>query len=61
MRLTALPPTAMEQSEALEQLRAIEHGIRIRTVETEHESIGVDTAEDLERVRKMATSAVHSR
>ena len=59
LRLTALPPTAMEQSEALEQLRAIEHGIRIRTVETEHESIGVDTPEDLERVRKMATSAVH--
>ena len=62
LRLTALPPTAMEQSEALEQLRAIEHGIRIRTIETEHDSIGVDTAEDLERVRQMmATSAVQSR
>ena len=62
LRLTTLPPTAMEQSEALEQLRALEHGIRIRTIETDHESIGVDTPEDLERVRQMmATSAVHSR
>jgi 3-deoxy-manno-octulosonate cytidylyltransferase (CMP-KDO synthetase) len=61
LRLTALPPTAMERSEALEQLRAIEHGIRIRTVETQYDSIGVDTPEDLERVRQMiATSAVHS-
>lgn len=59
LRLTALPPTAMEQSEALEQLRALEHGIRIRTVETAFRSIGVDTPEDLERVRQMmATSAV---
>lgn len=54
LRLTALPPTAMEQSEALEQLRAIEHGIRIKTVETKHECIGVDTPEDLERVRELA-------
>jgi 3-deoxy-manno-octulosonate cytidylyltransferase (CMP-KDO synthetase) len=52
LRLTALPPTAMEQSEALEQLRALEHGIRIKTVETPHECIGVDTPEDLERVRR---------
>ena len=34
LRLAALPPTAMEQAEALEQLRALEHGIRIKTVET---------------------------
>jgi len=54
LRLTALPPTAMERAEALEQLRALEHGIRIRTVETHHESIGVDTPEDLERVRQLA-------
>lgn len=53
LRLTALPPTAMEQAEALEQLRALEHGIRIRVLETTHNSIGVDTAEDLERVRRL--------
>jgi len=51
MRLAALPPTPMEQSEALEQLRALEHGIRIRVVETQFDSVGVDTAEDLARVR----------
>jgi 3-deoxy-manno-octulosonate cytidylyltransferase (CMP-KDO synthetase) len=62
LRLTALPPTAMERAEALEQLRALEHGIRIKTVETHHDSIGVDTPEDLERVRQMMTpSAVHGR
>ncbi len=54
VRLTALPPTAMEQSEALEQLRALEHGIRIRTVETTCDCFGVDTPEDLERVRRLA-------
>ena len=51
LRLAALPPTDMERSEALEQLRALEHGIRIKAVETEFDSIGVDTPEDLERVR----------
>jgi 3-deoxy-manno-octulosonate cytidylyltransferase (CMP-KDO synthetase) len=51
LRLAALPQTAMEQSEALEQLRALEHGIRIKAEETAFDSVGVDTPEDLERVR----------
>jgi 3-deoxy-manno-octulosonate cytidylyltransferase (CMP-KDO synthetase) len=53
LRLTALPPTAMEQAEALEQLRALEYGIRIKAVETAHDSIGVDTPDDLARVRQL--------
>jgi 3-deoxy-manno-octulosonate cytidylyltransferase (CMP-KDO synthetase) len=53
LRLAALPPTAMEQSEALEQLRALEHGIRIKTVETTFASVGVDTPEDLEQARRI--------
>jgi 3-deoxy-manno-octulosonate cytidylyltransferase (CMP-KDO synthetase) len=53
MRLAALPPTALERSEALEQLRALAHGIRIKTLETQFDSIGVDTPEDLKRVRAM--------
>jgi 3-deoxy-manno-octulosonate cytidylyltransferase (CMP-KDO synthetase) len=58
LRLAALVPTALEQSEALEQLRALEHGIRIKVVETSFDSIGVDTPQDLERVRAvMLTSA----
>jgi 3-deoxy-manno-octulosonate cytidylyltransferase (CMP-KDO synthetase) len=52
LRLAALAPTALEQSEALEQLRALEHGIRIKTIETTFDSVGVDTLEDLERVRR---------
>ncbi len=51
LRLAALPPTEMERSEALEQLRALEYGIRIKAVETEFDSIGVDTPEDLARAR----------
>jgi 3-deoxy-manno-octulosonate cytidylyltransferase (CMP-KDO synthetase) len=56
LKLAALPPTALERAEALEQLRALEHGIRIRVVETAWESIGVDTPEDLERVRRLAAA-----
>ena len=52
IRVAALPQTALEQAESLEQLRALEHGHRIRAVETEHDSIGVDTPADLERVRQ---------
>jgi 3-deoxy-manno-octulosonate cytidylyltransferase (CMP-KDO synthetase) len=45
-----LPVGPLEQAERLEQLRAIENGYRIRVVETEYESLGVDTPEDWERV-----------
>lgn len=58
LRLAALPQTAMERAEALEQLRALEHGIRIKAVESTHESIGVDTREDLERVRALLAHAI---
>jgi 3-deoxy-manno-octulosonate cytidylyltransferase (CMP-KDO synthetase) len=56
LRLAALPPTALERAEALEQLRALEHGIRIRVVETPWDSIGVDTPDDLERVRRLVAA-----
>jgi 3-deoxy-manno-octulosonate cytidylyltransferase (CMP-KDO synthetase) len=52
LELSALPQTALERSEALEQLRALEHGIRIRVLETQYDSVGVDTPADLERVRR---------
>lgn len=48
-----LPVGPLEQAERLEQLRALENGYKIRVVETEYESLGVDTPEDLERVGKL--------
>ncbi|MEQ1884404.1 MAG: 3-deoxy-manno-octulosonate cytidylyltransferase [Bryobacteraceae bacterium] len=45
-----LPVGPLEQAEKLEQLRALENGFPIRVVETEYESLGVDTPADWERV-----------
>jgi 3-deoxy-manno-octulosonate cytidylyltransferase (CMP-KDO synthetase) len=53
LAFAALPRTALEQAESLEQLRALEHGFRIRAVEIDYESIEVDTPEDLERARRL--------
>jgi 3-deoxy-manno-octulosonate cytidylyltransferase (CMP-KDO synthetase) len=47
---SGLPVGPLERVERLEQLRALENGYRVGVVETEYESLGVDTPEDLERV-----------
>jgi len=49
-RFVALPESLLERSERLEQLRFLENGIPIYVGETPHDSVGVDTEEDLERV-----------
>jgi len=53
LRLAALPPALLETLESLEQLRALAHGVTIRVVPTRHASAGVDTPDDLERVRRL--------
>jgi len=60
LKLAALEPTPLELSESLEQLRALEHGFPIKMVETRHDSIGVDTPADLERVRRMLTAGTRA-
>jgi 3-deoxy-manno-octulosonate cytidylyltransferase (CMP-KDO synthetase) len=57
LRLASLAPTPLEDLESLEQLRALEHGVRIRVVETRFDSIGVDTDADVARVRAILSSA----
>ena len=52
LEFAAMPVTFLEISEKLEQLRAIENGVRIRVVETEFSSIGVDTPEDLNKAQE---------
>jgi 3-deoxy-manno-octulosonate cytidylyltransferase (CMP-KDO synthetase) len=53
LKIASLEPTPLERAEGLEQLRTLEHGFAIKMVETKHNSIGVDTTEDLERVRRL--------
>jgi len=53
LEFTGWPQSQLEKTEALEQLRALEHGVRIKVVEACTASTGVDTIEDLERVRAL--------
>ena len=48
-----MPPTSLEISESLEQLRVLENGHRIKVLETPYKIVGVDTKEDLEKVRRI--------
>ena len=52
IRFSKLPPSRLEETEKLEQLRALENGIAIKVKETIYETIGVDTPMDLKRVEK---------
>jgi len=47
-----LPPSKLERTECLEQLRVLEEGFRIKVVETKHDTISVDVPQDLERVKE---------
>jgi 3-deoxy-manno-octulosonate cytidylyltransferase (CMP-KDO synthetase) len=52
-RFTKLPPSALEKAEVLEQLRAMDQGMPIGIKEVDFTSIGVDTPQDLEKVRRI--------
>ncbi|WP_431282761.1 3-deoxy-manno-octulosonate cytidylyltransferase [Humitalea sp. 24SJ18S-53] len=52
-RFVALPPSPLERREKLEQLRALEAGMRIDAIEVDDVPLGVDTPHDLDRARRM--------
>jgi len=54
-RFATLPPSPLEQTERLEQLRLLENNISLYVSETTHDTIGVDTEEDLQRVASILT------
>ncbi len=58
LEFSSLPVGPLERAERLEQLRALENGYRIRMAETEYDSLGVDTPEDLERASRLVESTL---
>jgi 3-deoxy-manno-octulosonate cytidylyltransferase (CMP-KDO synthetase) len=56
-RFVSLPPSPLEKREKLEQLRALEHGMRIEVAIVDTVPLGVDTPADLERARKLLAPA----
>lgn len=56
LRFTNLPQGPLEQAERLEQLRALEHGFKIKVEITKHDTIGVDTRNDLKRVEEILSN-----
>ncbi len=55
--LSHMEPTDLEMTEKLEQLRALQHGMRIKIGETSFETFGVDTPEDIERVEQCLSTS----
>ena len=53
LEFARLPQTPLERLEQLEQLRALEHGYRIKVVPTQYVSVGVDTPEDVAKVKRL--------
>jgi 3-deoxy-manno-octulosonate cytidylyltransferase (CMP-KDO synthetase) len=60
-RFVALPPSALEMAEGLEQLRALENGISILVLDAPEPAFGVDTPEDLDRVQEILKQRTDAR
>lgn len=58
LQFSGWPQSTLERAESLEQLRALEHGVRIKVIEASAPSIGVDTLADLDRVRVLLAAHV---
>ncbi|MBI4651296.1 3-deoxy-manno-octulosonate cytidylyltransferase [Candidatus Desantisbacteria bacterium] len=52
-KLTSLPPSLLEQTEKLEQLRVISNGFKIKAIETNFDTLGVDTPHELKIVKQI--------
>jgi 3-deoxy-manno-octulosonate cytidylyltransferase (CMP-KDO synthetase) len=58
LHLTQLPPATLERAESLEQLRALQAGMRIVVAQaTTHSGMGIDTQQDIDRIRQIVTRA----
>jgi 3-deoxy-manno-octulosonate cytidylyltransferase (CMP-KDO synthetase) len=53
MRMTTISPCGCELSESLEQLRALQNGMKIKTSEVDFIPVGIDTVEDLEKFKQI--------
>ncbi len=57
IKMTELPQSSYEQSESLEQLRALQNGMKIKTSVVDFVPVGIDTAEDLEKFKNIVAKA----
>lgn len=58
LKMTELPQSSYEMSESLEQLRALQNGMKIKTSVVDFIPVGIDTAEDLEKFKLIAAKKV---
>ncbi len=58
IKMTELPQGSYEKAESLEQLRALQNGMKIKTSIVDFVPVGIDTAEDLEHFKRIISKAV---